>query len=115
MKGIGECQLLLTYSQHPQSVAGFIRSIKYMTWWSAQNWCAAQRLTMATRSTLGCGNIQTGDRCSSSTMKSFINGDIGGWVWLEDFGDSCIAYRVGLFSGQILTSVRYFTDGVLCR
>ena len=86
-----------------------------MSWWSAQNWCAAQRLTMATRSTLGCGNIQTGEMCSSSTMKSFINGDIGGWVWLEDFGDSCIAYRVGLFSGQFLTNVRYFTNGVLCR
>ena len=119
--GKGKCLKIADYGPKSFSlnVGGvtnhWVRSSTYMSWWSAQNWCAAQRLTMATRSTLGCGNIQTGEMCSSSTMKSFINGDIGGWVWLEDFGDSCIAYRVGLFSGQFLTSVRYFTDGVLCR
>ena len=119
--GKGKCLKIADYGPKSFSlnVGGitnhWVRSSTYMSWWSAQNWCAAQRLTMATRSTLGCGNIQTGEMCSSSTMKSFINGDIGGWVWLEDFGDSCIAYRVGLFSGQFLTNVRYFTNGVLCR
>ncbi len=119
--GKGKCLKIADYGPKSFSlnVGGitnhWVRSSTYMSWWSAQNWCAAQRLTMATRSTLGCGNVQTGEMCSSSTMKSFINGNIGGWVWLEDFGDSCIAYRVGLFSGQFLTNVRYFTNGVLCR
>ena len=111
MKGIGECQLLLTYSQHPQSVAGFIRSIKYMTWWSAQNWCAAQRRTPATRISIGCKGLED-EYCSSDTVALF---EASSWWdsnnfhqgWLEEMvGENCAAYTTGFWDRSVTTRSR---------
>lgn len=91
-QGTGACELISDYGPDSTTAAGFIRSINDMTYWSAQNWCAAQGKTLATKASIGCSGVYN-DYCTSDTVAEFqIWGAKTGW--LEGYRDSCHAYSM---------------------
>lgn len=71
-------------------------STSTMTWWSAQNWCKAQTKEPATRASIGCSGIVNNYCKDSDLLTSFVSTWTNGYIWLEDYGDSCNAYYMYL-------------------
>ncbi len=92
-----------------------------MTWWSADRFCKALERPQATRESIGCGSVASGDTCSSQTRTDLKDdfSKTSDCVWLEDYGNSRSAYYVGLSSGRVSSSSRslsnhYTSTGALC-
>ena len=110
-KGKGKCLLISDYGIS-DSVDGFIYSTNNMKWWSAQNWCLAQGRKPVTRADIGCD--VSGTFCTSSIALSFASLGHVAYVWLEDYGNSCHAHRIGLNNGHLLETGRMNRSPALC-
>ena len=104
-KGDGLCIKLSDFSDVETATMSdghtWTRSTAPMTWWSAQNWCAALRKRPATRADLNCTDIDNAV-CDSSVMKAihdeWISYDL--WHWLEESpvrqAKGCDPYRMSI-------------------
>ncbi len=110
-KGEGKCLLISDYGIS-DSVDGFTYSMNNMKWWSAQNWCLAQGKRPVTRADIGCD--VSGTFCTSSIALSFASLGHVAYVWLEDYGNSCHAHRIGLNNGHLLETGRMNRSPALC-
>jgi len=122
--GIGQCKKVSdfvpsTATAATTTAAGktWIRSTG-MNWWSAQNWCQAQGRKPANRADIGCGDNLSSTYCTQSgTVLEAIQEKWGdyGKHWLEDYGNSCRAYRVGFDDSYVLANGRYGERHALCH
>ncbi len=110
--GKGECQLVSKYGPDTTTVAGFIRSSGNMTWWSAQNWCLAQKRPPAERKTVGCSGITSAASCTSDTVSSFLSSSWTSGVWLEDCGDNSDAYYMSFSTFMGYANVNFTSRAV---
>ncbi len=130
-KGAGKCALVSRYSYDETTDGDWRLTAGYMNWWNAQNWCYAQSgFRPATRedvectggtSYAGCLTTSTIVRGYNSSERSFVTtytdasgntqtrlfAQEGGvftsdYAWLEDRGNSCYAYGVGLNYGAVV-------------
>ena len=88
-----------------------------MTWWSAERFCKALGRPQAKRESIGCGSVESGGTCNSQT-RTDLKDDFSkksGTVWLEDYGNSCYAYRVELHYGEVGRSNRVNYIYALCE
>ena len=112
-KGTGECKLISLYGIS-DPIQSFFYSEVGMTWWSAQNWCAAQGATLATRESVGCPDETY--RCTSDILTSFKSWNKTYGAWLEKKDDDCNAYYMRLYGGDMFTGTRHGKWGVaLCH
>ena len=114
-RGTGECTAISSYKRDTQAAfeKEFIRSTD-MNWWTAQDWCAAQGYTAATRGNIGCGGVDGSVQCTSDIWMALMD---GGWAvknydteryaaWLEESNASAaygIYYRDGGINGTSIT------------
>ena len=112
-KGTGECKLI-SLCGIGDPIQSFFYSEVGMTWWSAQNWCAAQGATLATRESVGCPDETY--RCTSDILTSFKSWNKTYGAWLEKKDDDCNAYYMRLYGGDMFTGTRHGKWGVaLCH
>ena len=112
-KGTGECKLI-SLCGIGDPIQSFFYSEVGMTWWSAQNWCAAQGATLATRESVGCPDETY--RCTSDILTSFKSWNKTYGAWLEKKDDDCKAYYMRLYGGDMFTGTRHGGWGVaLCH
>ena len=113
-------------------INGFLVKREYMSWWSAQNFCASNNKSMASISDLKCSpeseavikNVfsnskvcyQTGTRGELSNTITELSRKLGGDVyWLSDMRDnSCTTNYVTLHDGYVYDSTRDGFDYALC-
>ena len=107
--GSGECQTVSQYGPFEACVEEFVMSTNTMTWWSAQNWCLAQNKMPATRESIGCSGIEKNYCPDSDLLTSFVYTWTNGYIWLEDYGDSCHAYYMSL--GYSSSQRAYISNG----
>ena len=107
---------------------------KYITWWSAQNWCQAQGKQLAKRGDLGCGHVSNGKTCTISTSPggtdkgTAYNGSalyflqtspsplwIYGSHWLDEYGNDCAAHVMHMDLSLIGGTLRSASGAALCH
>ena len=107
-KGDGLCIKLSDFSDVETATMSdghtWTRSTAPMTWWSAQNWCAALGLQPVSRADIGCRNINN-NTCDSSALTAMSNTwNYSLWHWLETT-PSGTSY--GVITGWKEISTRY--------
>ena len=123
-KGHGECRSISNYNNLSMTitingVSSYWKrsSFNMQSWWSADNWCKRQGMALATRESIGCGDLTSG-YCTDgnepgegwissypgragSVLRSLQSCNTDDDVWLDDAGDSCNAYTVNTCSARI--------------
>ena len=67
-----------------------------MDWWSTQNWCVAQSLSVASRSDIDCESDSKPPYSCTSPAQAAVEewGATYRWHWLEDSKDGYSAYAL---------------------
>ena len=109
--GVGECKKVSDYNPDTKTMSDnktWTHSTKTMNWWSAQNWCKAQGKKPVSRADIGCAGVLRGSYCTTSDTLKAIQGQWGsyGFHWLEDYGNSCLAYDVYFVNSLVTTGYR---------
>ena len=117
-KGDGQCQDLSVFKE-TTTVDGTTwkasTSGSLLTWWSAQNWCAAQGLRVANREDIGCKDVERLINCDSPILESFLNNDWVGMHWLSEPYEEDSAYYVYFLTALIHTVPSSKKMMVLCH
>ncbi len=113
-EGAGKCALVSRYTYDETTDKNWRLSTSTdsssgrMNWWNAQNWCNAQSgFRLATLADVECSYAND---CSGSTIV-YNEGSVfaqegeaftsSNYAWLDDYGNSCSAYLVFLYSGDV--------------
>jgi len=99
--GLGQCRLIsyYIYEGGPKIMPNgkvLIQSRYCMDWWSTQNWCAAQGLSVASRSDIDCESDSNPPYSCTSSAQAAVEewGATYRWHWLEDSGNGYSAYAL---------------------
>ncbi len=105
---------------NPGKKTHFVGSNSKMTWWSAERFCTALGRRQATRNTVRCGINPDDSSCIDTdgmltNLRADFDSDSYMWLADEDENNSCNAYGVTLYRGDVGGYNRFDTIYALCE
>ena len=114
--GKGKCKPVTNINSYDSvTVAGheYMMGSYSDDWWSAQSWCKAHGKTMVSLEDVHC----TSSGCIDTLWEDLGNAAPLTNIWTTDMYDSCFAFRVPLYSGNVNGDANRKDGGydILCR